>query len=185
VRQNLAFIDNDIPDRDRDREKRLAMLKEKIKMKQEEKSNDAIVMNKNLINFKPEAIPLPLAEETNIEIPQNELELEESSRRLLKKTIRRKYTIGKSKTQNKVGVLIKDRNTRKNVLNAQRDLRKKPINEVKLYLRDHALLKAGSNAPNDVVRKIYESSILAGEITNNNEETLLHNFLKEKDKEFE
>jgi hypothetical protein len=108
---------------------------------------------------------------------------QQSSRRLIKKTIRRKYTIGKSKMHGKVGVLIKDRNTRKNVLNSQMDLRKKPINDVKLYLREHALLKAGSNAPNDVVRKIYESSMLAGEITNNNKDTLLHNFLKDKDSE--
>jgi hypothetical protein len=41
----------------------------------------------------------------------------------------------------------------------------------------------GSNAPNDVVRKIYESAMLAGEITNSNQDTLLHNFLKDKDAE--
>ena len=81
-----------------------------------------------------------------------------------------------------VGVLVKDRATRKQILNSQKDLKRKPINEVKNYLRDHNLIKTGSNAPNDVLRKLYESSILAGEITNSNTEILLHN-LSKNDKE--
>jgi len=73
-------------------------------------------------------------------------------------------------------VLIKDRGTRKKVLQAQKDLKRRNINDIKSYLREHNLIKAGSNAPNDVLRKLYESAMLAGEITNSNVETLLHNF---------
>ena len=102
-----------------------------------------------------------------------------TTKKLLKKTIHKKYTLGKSKIKRTVGVLLKDKNTRKNVLNAQKELRDKSVNDVKTYLRQHNLIKIGSNAPNDVIRKIYESAMLAGEITNNNKDTMIHNFIKD------
>ena len=60
-----------------------------------------------------------------------------------------------------------------------KELKDKSVNDVKTYLRQHNLIKIGSNAPNDVIRKIYESAMLAGEITNNNKETMIHNFIKD------
>ena len=77
-------------------------------------------------------------------------------------------------------MLIKDRGTRKRILIAQKDLKRRNINDIKTYLRDHNLIKTGSNAPNDVLRKIYESAMLSGEITNSNADILLHNFSKEE-----
>ena len=64
---------------------------------------------------------------------------------------------------------------------AQKELKGKPINEVKTYLREHNLIKAGGNAPNYMLRELYESSMLAGQIQNNNKDTMLHNFMTEQE----
>ena len=56
-------------------------------------------------------------------------------------------------------------------------IKKKNIKEIKDYLRKQNLLKVGSIAPNDVLRIMYEQSILTGEVCNKNGDTLIHNFI--------
>lgn len=107
-----------------------------------------------------------------------------ATKHITKKTIKRKYTLGRSKIKRMVSVLIKDRNTRKQITQAHTDLKRKNLNDIKTYLKEHNLIKSGAKTPTDVLRKMYESSMLAGEITNSNVDTMLHNFAeKEKDTE--
>jgi hypothetical protein len=93
------------------------------------------------------------------------------------RTTRRSYTVGRNKNGSTVGVLVKDAFTRKKVMAAHKELKKTHINDVKKYLREHNLIKAGCSAPNDVLRKTYESVMFTGDVVNTNEETLLHNFV--------
>jgi hypothetical protein len=189
-----------------DRQNKLNSLKEKMRKKQQDHAEE---MAKTNFIQKPAVVPvtvpvplaLPLAplalplsldegipisgsismeyKEPTIALIENQENNESSN--LIKRTIKRKVTVGKSKTHPKIGILIKDRDTRKRILHAQKELKKKPLNDIKKYLRDHGLMKVGSNAPTDVVRKMYEASMLTGEIMNNNKDILLHNFTKSSD----
>lgn len=99
-------------------------------------------------------------------------------------TFRRKYTVGKFDKLNKVSVLIKDQMTQKNILQMHRTLKKTPVADMRKYLRQRGLIKIGSVCPPDLLRKMFESAVLAGEITNMNKNTMLHNLMHmDKEKE--
>ena len=97
------------------------------------------------------------------------------------KKITRTYTykLGKIKGKNRIGILIKNRETQKNIKREVSILQQKSLQDIKNHLIDKNLIKAGSYAPNDVLREIYKESILAGEITNINNNNMVYNYLNE------
>jgi hypothetical protein len=95
-----------------------------------------------------------------------------------KKTIRKTYTLGKSKVTPKVSVLISNKTVRKNISTKKEKLKQVPIDEIRKVLIKRGFIKVGSLATNDVLRKMYESMLLVcGEVENHNPDNLLYNYL--------
>ena len=133
----------------------------------------SVLFNPNLTNLTNETLhtqTMPMSTTTTPSMPIIPIQ---------QRTTIKRHVIGKSKKSKHVGVLIKNITTRKNIINAHKDLKKINISEVRTHLKNNGLLKVGSTAPIDVLRQTYESSILAGNITNKSDETLMHNFVNE------
>lgn len=58
-------------------------------------------------------------------------------------------------------------------------LKNKNLSDVKKHLVEHKLMKIGSTAPPNIIRKIYEDSVLTGEVENIGKDITLHNFLEQ------
>ena len=94
-----------------------------------------------------------------------------------RKTVKRTYYLGKSKVFPKVAVLVSNKTLRKKITTQAQLLKQVPIQDVKKYLMQKGFIKVGSVAPNDVLRKMYESAVLVGgEIQNHNSDNFLYNY---------
>ena len=98
-------------------------------------------------------------------------------RKRLRKTITKRFKLGKQ--GNVVGVLIKNNDTRKKIQKEHGLLKNKNLSDVKKYLVEQKLMKIGSTAPPNIIRKIYEDSVLTGEVENIGKDVILHNFLEQ------
>jgi len=99
-----------------------------------------------------------------------------------KKIFKRTYKVGRSKSEFKIGVLVSNKTIRNRISTEAQLLKQTPINEVRKFLIKKGFIKIGTNAPNDVLRKMYETvSLVCGEIQNHNPENLLYNFIHDKE----
>ena len=99
-----------------------------------------------------------------------------------RKTTVKKYKLGKY--GKKISILIKNNKTIKKIQNAQRELKNVPIHDVKNELIRNNLLKLGSTAPSNLLRKIYEDANMAGKVVNVGGDTFMHNFMKNDNARF-
>ena len=116
------------------------------------------------------------------EKPENEINNSKSNRatkirKRMRKTITKRFKLGKQ--GNVVGVLIKNNDTRKKIQKEHGLLKNKNLSDVKKFLVEQKLMKIGSTAPPNVIRKIYEDSVLTGEVENVGKDVILHNFLEQ------
>ena len=93
----------------------------------------------------------------------------------LKKTVKNVYTLGKKGKS--IKVLIKNNKTRKNNQIEKNIIEQTDPKDMKIYLKNQGLISAGSSAPMDVMREIFVSSKLSGDIENKNSDVLLNNYL--------
>jgi len=94
-----------------------------------------------------------------------------------RRTVRRTYKVGKSKTTPKIGVLISNKTIRNRVTTDSQLLKQTPIEEIRRYLVKKGFIKVGSSCPNDVLRKMHETAkLMCGEMENHNPDNLLYNY---------
>jgi len=96
------------------------------------------------------------------------------------KTIKQYTSFGK--TKDIVNVLIKDQDSYNKLEKDKKKMEKANMITIRNYLRTRKLYKVGSSAPDDVLREIYMNAQLAGNVENNNPETLVHNYVDETEK---
>ena len=117
----------------------------------------------------------PLPESFPIEIPKIAVEpkivVEE-------KEVTQTFKLGKNIKNKTISVLIKDKKTRRNVDDIKLGYKKINLGTIKNYLKENNLIKFGTTAPSKLLREMYESSNLCGNIINENATILLHNYDK-------
>ena len=96
----------------------------------------------------------------------------------LKKVIKRKMMLGKSsKKGGKIGVLIPNNKTRRNIEDYKVNNKNTNIRTVKNYLKNRNLIKTGTSCPSLLLREIYENIRLCGDVKNTNSGNMISNYM--------
>jgi hypothetical protein len=102
----------------------------------------------------------------------------------VKRTMRRSFRVGKLRSNpTEVIVRTRDFKTQRNVQRLQKDIRNVPCRNARYYLKHRGILRSSSSCPDELLMAIFENSLLAGDITNVNPATLLHNMVEDSKQE--
>jgi hypothetical protein len=150
------------------RQKRLEEIKEKIQ--------------KNNMNNKKETLTNTNEKENNNGTTQNNGNTQNNVKtetNVKNKTLKKRVKIGKV-SDSQITVLIKNQKTRKLNESEKNDIEKTKLSDMKTELKKNGLIKPGSNAPPDIIREIYTSAKLSGNVENTNNKTMLDSFLSDE-----
>lgn len=104
-----------------------------------------------------------------------------SNKEIVKLQIERKLKVGRNKTLKKCGIFIRNNISRKNVEDHKLKIKQHNLRTVKNHLKRNNLIKHGCSAPNNLLREIYESTQLIGDVENKNSKNMVHNFFENND----
>jgi hypothetical protein len=136
----------------------------------------------NKMDFREQIQKFDKIHQGNIMPSEKQKQKQKIKYRKRKKIFKRTYRVGKSKTEPKIGVLVSNKTIRNRITTEAQLLKQTPINEVRKFLIKKGFIKIGTNSPNDVLRKMYETvSLVCGEIQNHNPENLLYNFIHDQE----
>jgi hypothetical protein len=90
--------------------------------------------------------------------------------------VKKTFKLGKNLKNKTISILIKSNKTRKNIDQLKRELKNTKLNTIKNFLKTKNLIKFGTSSPSGLLKEIYESSKLCGDVYNNNAKTLIHNY---------
>ena len=134
------------------------------------------------MSVEPAFVPTEILKENLKSGKELEMKVPSVKETIKRKTMKYRYKLGKNKTvgAHNISVLCTSKDRIKQIKDAIKDLQKTPKIKMKQYLMDKNLLSSGSNAPDDVIKKMYEEAYLSADITNHNDKTLLENYLENK-----
>lgn len=97
-------------------------------------------------------------------------------------TKRRTHRVGKSRRRPVISVLLPNRTIRSKIKTHHKTLKSMPIHAVKQSLVKSGLIKIGCDAPENVLREIYENvCLIGGPVTNYNPDILYYNMLNDQE----
>jgi|SaaInlV_135m_DNA_1039713.scaffolds.fasta_scaffold04737_2 hypothetical protein len=168
-----------IPHEPSERERKLAAAKKKPTVSLYDKKIAPIVIPMISTPTVPVPAMVPVNVGGNVQVPVAHAPA--PTQRTIRRTVKRTYTVGRRKGGKTVSVLIKNLKTRKKVHDAKKVLKKAEIGEIKSFLKSKGLLKSGSVAPPNVLREMYESAMMAGDVHNLNDKIAMHNYITDDD----
>ena len=92
-------------------------------------------------------------------------------------TVKHFAKFGKDAKNKTIRVHLNDASGYKKIKKGIEKLEKEPLSVVCKYLADRNLYKAGSAAPEDILRETYKNAYLTGNIENRDADVMMHNFM--------